>query len=85
MYYYYAVRTAFGHTPWWKRYLTVFQMVQFWLNMLGLAAFAALRLSGTACTGDWYSWGASLTINASFYMLFQLFYNKTYAKKDKTQ
>jgi hypothetical protein len=77
MYYYYCVR-GFGINPWWKRYLTVMQMIQFWINMIGLVAFAALRLSGVLCAGTWFSWAASFAINSSFYALFQLFYNETY-------
>lgn len=77
MYYYYCVR-GFGINPWWKRYLTVMQMIQFWINMAGLVAFAALRYAGVLCAGTWFSWAASFTINLSFYLLFQLFYNETY-------
>jgi hypothetical protein len=77
---------GFGINPWWKRYLTVMQMIQFWINMLGLVTFAVLRLSGVFCAGTWFSWAASFAINSSFYALFQLFYNETYTpaanKKD---
>jgi fatty acid elongase 3 len=82
MYYYYCAST-FGYSPWWKRYLTMLQIGQFWINMLGLVSFAALRLSGIYCAGTWMTWVLSFTINATFYILFQLFFNEAYKKDSK--
>jgi fatty acid elongase 3 len=83
MYYYYGRSTLGPYRPWWKRYLTMLQMVQFWINMLGLVSFAALRLAGIYCAGTWMTWFVSFSVNASFYVLFQLFFNESYKKEEE--
>lgn len=81
-YYYYAVRTL-GSQPWWKEYLTQLQIVQFYINLLGLAAWGAwTTLHPTqACHGDWLSWGLTVLANVTFLHLFIQMYRETYRKK----
>ena len=83
MYYYYFV-SNFGYSPWWKKYLTVMQMIQFWINILGLATFAVLRMLSIQCAGTALSWSGSAFVNVSFYILFQMFYNRTYSTTKKS-
>lgn len=50
MYYYYAV-TQVGIVPWWKRYLTLLQIVQFVTSILLALVFTYFHFSGSGCRG----------------------------------
>jgi fatty acid elongase 3 len=80
MYYYYFVSTM-GYSPWWKRYITSGQIVQFVAGIL----YATVQLyeyyaTNGNCGGDirfaWVSQGVAL----SFLFLFINFYVQTYTK-----
>merc|ERR1712072_63017 len=81
--YYYYFRTAMGAKVWWKRYLTVGQMIQFWVNMIGICYWYYLKKTGAVgdCAGDERAFWFGFLMSLSFYLLFQQFYSKTYKKK----
>jgi len=92
MYYYFVVQ-SFGFRPWWKKYLTVMQMVQFWLN-IGITLLWLFYWVTTdySCSGEIWSWALALVGMLTFFALFQRFYKKTYeadggkaAKADKSK
>eukprot|EP01103_Thecamoeba_quadrilineata_P000973 TRINITY_DN10861_c0_g1_i1.p1 TRINITY_DN10861_c0_g1~~TRINITY_DN10861_c0_g1_i1.p1 ORF type:complete len:267 (-),score=14.63 TRINITY_DN10861_c0_g1_i1:113-913(-) len=85
MYYYYFLST-FGIQIWWKKYLTILQIVQFVIDLViiymclvlyGLDAWGVIVLPchGTLAAGIW---GA--VILSSYLLLFVQFYFKTYKK-----
>eukprot|EP01117_Protostelium_nocturnum_P007841 TRINITY_DN2806_c0_g1_i1.p1 TRINITY_DN2806_c0_g1~~TRINITY_DN2806_c0_g1_i1.p1 ORF type:complete len:281 (+),score=89.10 TRINITY_DN2806_c0_g1_i1:90-932(+) len=78
MYFYYACST-FGYSPWWKKYLTTFQIVQFVIdltaNSVGLWIYTQNR---SDCCGNIYAWLFGQFVLLSFLILFINFYRKTY-------
>eukprot|EP00291_Cryptomonas_curvata_P022724 CAMPEP_0172166528 /NCGR_PEP_ID=MMETSP1050-20130122/9035_1 /TAXON_ID=233186 /ORGANISM="Cryptomonas curvata, Strain CCAP979/52" /LENGTH=231 /DNA_ID=CAMNT_0012837155 /DNA_START=93 /DNA_END=784 /DNA_ORIENTATION=- len=93
MYYYYGVVTL-GGTVWWKRYLTVFQIVQFCSGFgftlaFYLMYFRDLRLAETptsvaltftkGCHADVHAVVFVALVNISFLALFVQFYVRTYS------
>jgi len=94
MYYYYAL-TALGYRPWWKRWVTTIQIVQFVIDIV--AAYACVFLlwisfipatEGTrwanGCEGTYWAAVSGIGILSSYLWLFLVFYGKTY-EKSKTQ
>jgi hypothetical protein len=51
MYYYYFCRSL-GWRVWWKRYVTMFQIVQFCTSFLFYMVTIGLTLSGYECAGS---------------------------------
>jgi len=88
--YYYFCRAALGAQIWWKKYLTTFQIVQFFIDLI-----AVYYCSSTFIIGEYYPhWGWNVHCNAtigaasigtyiltSYFFLFIQFYIKTYKKK----
>jgi fatty acid elongase 3 len=80
MYYYYTV-TVLGVSPWWKKWLTSLQILQFISGcvMVGIHLYHHYFLTG--CTSNPYTALASLTVNLSFLALFSAFYRDSYGRK----
>jgi len=79
MYYYYMI-TTLGYTVWWKQYLTMMQIVQFffdlfvtWPHLLFLRAFNIHE-----CRGSMNTVYFGQTVGISFVYLFTEFYVKSY-------
>eukprot|EP00747_Dinoflagellata_sp_TGD_P163151 gnl/TRDRNA2_/TRDRNA2_181526_c0_seq1.p1 gnl/TRDRNA2_/TRDRNA2_181526_c0~~gnl/TRDRNA2_/TRDRNA2_181526_c0_seq1.p1 ORF type:complete len:314 (-),score=64.42 gnl/TRDRNA2_/TRDRNA2_181526_c0_seq1:298-1239(-) len=89
MYYYYLV-SALGKDVWWKKYLTMGQIIQF----LTGTAYVSVYLWNDYMRGDvakggcgaferrYCAWAAH-GVNITFIMLFAQFFGKTYKKKPK--
>ncbi len=84
MYYYYACQLL--HIPvWWKRHLTMGQMIQFFLD-IALTIPKAYMVHQGRCTGSVAMFFfASFNLGAYFF-LFLNFYRKTYnAEKNRAE
>jgi len=79
MYSYYMLST-FGINPWWKRYLTTGQMIQFWMNIFGIIYWFYLNYN-EGCSGSLFAEVSCLFGQITFFILFQNFYNQTYKSK----
>lgn len=78
MYAYYAMAT-FGYQPWWKNYLTIFQILQFVLDLTGLVAWAyGVYVVGYKCDGTFYSFFLTSFVLITFLILFIHFYIDAY-------
>ncbi|KAL6055313.1 Sphingomyelin synthase-related protein 1 [Balamuthia mandrillaris] len=79
MYYYYMVQT-FGYQPWWKRYLTQLQIVQFFIDMSATwPHIIAIPILGVwDCRGHIWSVYFGQAVGLSFIFLFTSFYIRTY-------
>ena len=88
MYAHYAL-ASLGYKNKWKRYLTVAQMIQFFVNVAILFAWAGvdsyLLPPGQSCSGDYYSWSLMFFAMLAFWVLFYAFYRKSYTKKPKSK
>ncbi len=80
MYYYYMM-TTLGYTVWWKRYLTMMQIVQFFIDMFATwPHLLFLRAFGIwDCRGSMYAVYFGQAIGISFVYLFTTFYVRSYA------
>jgi len=80
MYYYYFVATM-GVNPWWKRYITSGQIVQFVVGLLCACGqfYEYYRTNGN-CGGDIRLAWVSQSVAISFLLLFINFYVQTYTK-----
>jgi len=80
MYYYYLM--AILRVPvWWKRYITIMQIVQFVLDLFGNSFVYAYNYwaYGVLCgTGGWFGFGFGQAILFSYLLLFVEFYFKSY-------
>jgi len=84
MYYYYFL-TAQGKTVWWKRYITVGQLIQFFTGFGVITAWLILRKQpGYQCTGGLPAAMISHTSNSMLIFLFYKFYYKTYISDKKS-
>eukprot|EP00188_Purpureofilum_apyrenoidigerum_P000315 Plantae.Rhodophyta-Purpureofilum_apyrenoidigerum.ctg11313.p1 GENE.Plantae.Rhodophyta-Purpureofilum_apyrenoidigerum.ctg11313~~Plantae.Rhodophyta-Purpureofilum_apyrenoidigerum.ctg11313.p1 ORF type:complete len:301 (-),score=50.80 Plantae.Rhodophyta-Purpureofilum_apyrenoidigerum.ctg11313:71-952(-) len=80
MYYYYAIAT-FGKTVWWKKYLTLAQIVQFVIDLTATWPFPFLYFSSEGCSGSMRGWLFGQAVGASFFKLFSDFYKRSYTRK----
>jgi len=80
MYYYYARRTV-GKTVWWKRYLTMGQLVQFVVDIVTSLHKFYLVYYGV-CQGSYRACIFGQFGIISFFFLFVDFYKKTYNKEE---
>jgi len=81
MYYYYLL-TAQGKSVWWKRYITIGQLIQFGTGFLVVTAWLVLRKQpGYQCTGGLPSALLSHASNCILIFLFYKFYKQTYGNK----
>lgn len=85
MYFYYAVSTM-GYNPWWKKYITVFQIVQFVTDITAnTIGFYYHFTTDHACSGSLASWSFGQGVLVSFLVLFLNFFSKTYKSKGKEE
>eukprot|EP01102_Stenamoeba_stenopodia_P000001 TRINITY_DN0_c0_g1_i1.p1 TRINITY_DN0_c0_g1~~TRINITY_DN0_c0_g1_i1.p1 ORF type:complete len:276 (+),score=62.92 TRINITY_DN0_c0_g1_i1:126-953(+) len=78
MYLYYTLAT-FNIQPWWKRYLTMFQIIQFVLDLTGITAWAVgVYFLGYKCDGTFYSFFLTGFVLITFLILFLQFYFRSY-------
>jgi len=83
MYYYYLL-TAQGKTVWWKRYITIGQLVQFCTGFIVISTWFVLRKQpGYQCTGGLPSALLSHSSNSILIFLFYKFYRQTYGSNSK--
>lgn len=79
MYYYYAM-AAMGYTVWWKKYITMAQIVQFIIDLTSTWPYPFLYFSATGCSGSMRAWLFGQAVGVSFFKLFMDFYVKSYSK-----
>lgn len=83
MYAYYALQ-ALGYSPWWKRYLTMLQIGQFVVVLVGCTValvptpLHALGWTSVRCQGNAYAQSFGYAILASYLALFVRFFRNTY-------
>jgi hypothetical protein len=78
MYGYYTVAT-YGIRPWWKSYITTFQILQFVLDLSGVFAWAyGVYILGHKCQGTYYAFAVTTFVLFSFLGLFIHFYVTSY-------
>lgn len=90
MYAYYAL-TSLKINCWWKRYVTVCQVIQFIIDLAVVYTVTSAYylnkwgvIKGYDCAGKEYAAISGVTVLSSYLVLFVLFYQKTYsAKKEK--
>jgi len=83
MYYYYAI-SSLGYSVWWKKYITVNQIIQFVVDVGACLGGLALYYDDEAhwkCSGKREWWAFGITILMSFLVLFLAFYKSTYNKE----
>ena len=83
MYCYYLL-TALHIKVWWKKYLTLFQIIQFIID-LGVCGYCSLQLwmNENSCYGTPLAAYSGLGIIGSYFLLFIRFYIVNYKKKEK--
>jgi len=80
MYYYYGM-SSLGYDIWWKKYITIIQIIQFILDLLsGIIGFIYFY-NGYQCSGDIRVWIFGQCVIASFLILFIAFYKENYRAK----
>ena len=77
MYYYFAIY-ALGHRPWWKRYLTSLQILQFIIDISTSLPFIIIYSLGWSCRGELYAWIIANAAGFALLFLFLNFYQSTY-------
>jgi len=80
MYYYYAI-SSMGYDVWWKKYITMFQIIQFVVDLIANFFGFFYYFQGYECSGPLSSWIFGQSILFSFLVLFIFFFRETYKKK----
>eukprot|EP00183_Erythrolobus_madagascarensis_P007174 CAMPEP_0185847012 /NCGR_PEP_ID=MMETSP1354-20130828/2442_1 /TAXON_ID=708628 /ORGANISM="Erythrolobus madagascarensis, Strain CCMP3276" /LENGTH=242 /DNA_ID=CAMNT_0028547251 /DNA_START=158 /DNA_END=886 /DNA_ORIENTATION=- len=80
MYYYYAAATL-GFKVWWKRYITMMQIVQFVMILTATWPFPFFYYAPHGCTGSMRAWVFGQLVGFSFFKLFSDFYRRSYNKR----
>jgi len=80
MYYYYAASTL-GYTVWWKKYITMMQIVQFVIDLTATWPFPVFYYSSQGCSGSMRAWIFGQLVGFSFFKLFSDFYRRSYKAK----
>jgi len=81
--YYFYFQCARGKTVWWKKYITMIQIIQFvCLGIAGVLHIGAINTVG--CETNYYSFASAYSINFSFLFLFTQFFFKSYSKPTTT-
>ncbi|XP_057495080.1 elongation of fatty acids protein 3-like [Actinidia eriantha] len=83
MYAYYFL-CALGIRPWWKRWVTNCQIVQFVFSFLVSVWMLYYHFTGFGCSGIW-GWCFNAVFNASLLALFVDFHSKNYARRRKNK
>jgi len=81
--YYYYLQTSLNKKVWWKKYITVGQLVQFFSGLLVVQFWFYLRESHQ-CKGSYPIAVISNGVNISFILLFGNFFQITYKEKSKS-
>jgi len=84
MYYYFLAQTL-GKDVWWKKYLTMIQIVQFIFDILVVTLSIALKVNNRNCSGHLSSLIFGNAILVSFLVLFLNFYNHSYQNPKKVE
>lgn len=82
MYYYYAM-AALGFKVWWKKYITMTQIIQFIIDLTSTWPYPVLYSSQTGCSGGMRAWLFGQAVGFSFFKLFSDFYVKSYSSNPK--
>lgn len=82
MYYYYFITSCGKHQIWWKKYLTVFQIAQFVIDLIACwSAYLLLLFYPKGCHGGHLGAISGVAIITSYLFLFIDFFKRTYKKK----
>merc|ERR1712130_1050270 len=84
MYYYFAIY-ALGQRPWWKKYLTSLQILQFVIDMSSSIPFIVIYMMGIPCRGELYAWILANLTGVALLLLFMNFYRQTYNRPPPTK
>lgn len=82
MYYYYAM-AALGQKVWWKKYITLAQIIQFIIDLTATWPYPFLYFSPSGCSGSMRGWLFGQAVGASFFKLFCDFYFRSYTNANK--
>jgi len=82
MYFYFAIY-ALGYRPWWKKYLTSLQILQFVIDMSSSIPFIVIYMMGMPCRGELYAWILANLTGVALLLLFLNFYRTTYRPPQK--
>jgi len=82
MYYYYGM-SSLGYEIWWKKYITMIQIVQFVLDLTSGTTGFIYFYNGYRCYGDIKVWIFGQCDITSFLLLFIAFYKESYNKKSE--
>lgn len=81
MYYYYSIATL-GGTVWWKKYITIAQMTQFAIDMIGTWPYLIFNFNH--CTLNvpsiWFGQAIGVSFLFLFYQLYVDIYDQTKTK-----
>lgn len=80
MYYYYYLQASGHKHIWWKRYVTIIQIVQFVIDLVACFYAYTAYLMGWFCNGTHAGAISGISILLSYLVLFMFFYQSTYDK-----
>jgi len=83
MYYYFGSQCVYPREVWWKRYLTLAQILQFIVDSLTSMPWLYFYLTGSACRGDIRAWILANTGGIMLTVLFLNFYRHAYRREQK--
>lgn len=85
MYFYYMI-SAMGFNPWWKRYVTSIQIVQFVIDLIIPQLYVwYFYVDGIQCSGDMKAFYFGELVIVSFLLLFVNFYKTSYDKSKSSK
>lgn len=85
MYYYYAV-ASIGKSVWWKRHLTMAQIIQFVIDLTATYPFVFYYYSHPlGCSGSMHGFIFGQVVGISFFYLFVDFFRQSYVRKKEQQ
>jgi len=82
MYYYYGM-SSLGYEIWWKKYITIIQIIQFLLDLSSGTIGFIYFYNGYQCFGDIKVWIFGQCVITSFLILFIAFYKDNYKPTTK--
>jgi len=83
--YYYYFQTELGNSPWWKKYITTIQIIQFVLDMTFHIAWHFYDWVNIPCAGTFRTSMLSNLVILSFLGLFIHFYIQSYKRKPQSK
>lgn len=82
MYYYYALRASGkGENIWWRKYLTMGQILQFVLDGITSLPYLAIAYMGVPCRGTMRAWVVAFIVGMMLLALFNNFFVQSYTAK----